>query len=148
MKRNAYLILSTLLISGCVPKTEIEVVQEDAPIEITHHNYFEVEDHQLTWANMFGAKEADYYVYFYSLTCSHCSELKDWIISKALELGNVYFVKESQADIIKKDVSASIGASSAAEMSILGYPSLVEIRDKIIIKNVAGKTQIQRLLSD
>lgn len=146
MRKICVLLFAAPLLSMCNFDEQKEVIEIEVP-EITHHNYFEIENKSVLWSQVFEVDKSNYFVYYYSPTCSHCAELKDWIIEKALELGNVYFVKESAMDVISKDVSESIGARTVDKISIQGYPSLLQIENKTVIKNAAGKTQIQNILN-
>lgn len=129
--------------SGCSlfdkPEETIDVEDIVLPIE---HDYSEVEEYMIDWDEMFDFDLEEYFVYIYSTKCSHCVEIKNQIVEKALEEKNVYFVKSSAKVIQKNDISSSIGASFAGDISILGYPSLIKIVNGICTKNVAGKTAI------
>lgn len=146
MRKIIVSLLVTPILVGCQTVKKDEIIINNEETEVTQHNYFEVEDKFINWSNIFGVKIDHYFVYFYSPTCSHCSELKDWIIEEALRRENIYFCKESQLDVISQNTASSIGAKSVDQISILGYPSLIEIKDKIVVKNVAGKTKIQSAL--
>lgn len=140
------MLLATTFLSACHKE------KQDIPsyifddVEITLHNYYEVEDYAISWDKMFTIEKSEYYVYFYSTTCSHCTEIKDWIIEKALECKNIYFVKSSEKDVIWKDITPTIGVSSIEEMAILGYPTVIKICEGIVVSNCAGKTNIQNVL--
>lgn len=146
MRKIFLALFTTTLLSGCTllqlgsPKIEQEI------IEISHHNYFEVEDKAVTWTKVFNIENNSYFLYYYSPSCSHCAELKDFIIEKALERGDIYFVKSSENDVIAKDVSSTIGATTSEQIAIVGYPSMIQIVNKIVTKNVAGKSKITELL--
>ena len=109
-------------------------------------NYSEVSDYELTWESMFDVSENLYYVYIYSTTCSHCEELKNYIILKALDLGNIYFIKGTSKDQITSDSRKLIGAEKSEDVWILGYPTLLKISYHKIAKNYAGISQIKNEL--
>ena len=69
------------------------------------------------------------------------------MIETALSRSNIFFVKSSEKDEIVYDVSKSIGATTPEQIVILGYPTVIEIKDKILVKNVAGKSEIKKLLN-
>lgn len=114
-------------------------------IEI-EHDYSEIFNYQILWENVFNIDKENYLVYFYSTTCSNCSEIKNFIIEKSLERKDIFFVKSSSSDRIEKDVKNTIGAGKIGDFAILGYPTLVEIDQGICTKNMAGKTQILAFL--
>ena len=107
------------------------------------HTYDEVKDYELFWDTMFDVSLKDYYVYFYSLTCNHCEELKNYIVEKALLKRNIYFVKGTSKDQIGNDPKKSKYAENPGDIWILGYPSLIEIVDHKCMKNLAGISQIK-----
>lgn len=146
MDKKVLMLLAIPLLVGCGAEKETDEANTVSVPEITTHNYFEVEEYTINWQDAFTITMPDYFVYYYSPTCSHCSEMKDLMIETALDRGNIFFVKSSEKDVIVSDISKSIGATTPEEISILGYPTVVEIKDKILIKNKAGKTQIKELL--
>ena len=147
MGRKFLILLFLPLLVGCNFYRPIKENFYVPPIEVTTHNYYEVQDHTILWTKIFQVGLPNYYVYCYSPTCSHCSDLKDWIIEKALERQDIYFVKASEYDVIVKDTSSTIGATNVSQLAILGYPSLIQITNQIVVQNVAGKTKIQNLLN-
>lgn len=143
-----FLLLALIpFLVGCGMSKKPEDDYDVVVPEITCHDYFEVADKTITWQKAFDVDLPDYFIYCYSPTCSHCSEIKDLMIETALSRDNVFFVKSSEKDKIVYDVSNSIGATTPEQIEILGYPTVVEIKSKILIKNVAGKTEIKRLLN-
>ena len=121
-----------------IPKTQTVIP--------TAREYKEISDYELNQETIFDVDEDFYYVYFYSTTCTHCEELKDYIIGKALERGDIYFVKGSSKDQITNDPKKVIGAEKPEDIWILGYPSLLQISNHKCTKNLAGTTQIKEEL--
>ena len=139
-------ILLTLLVSGCSVNTkQVENSNTQTIIPISHE-YREISDYELNQETIFDVDEDFYYVYFYSTTCNHCEELKDYIIGKALERGDIYFVKGSSKDHITNDPKKTIGAEKPEDIWILGYPSLLQISNHKCTKNLAGTSQIKEEL--
>ena len=146
MKRLFHTLIAIVLCSSCsltkqTKEKEIEniVVEED-------YDYSDVSDYDLTWETIFDVDVEKYYVYFYSLTCSHCLQLKNFIIKSALERKDIYFVKSSNKDHLTNDSKKLIGAENPENFYILGYPTLVQIKDLKCIKNLAGISQIKEEL--
>ena len=132
-----------LTLFGCterVAKSETKYEEETPVIE---HSYSEVSDYELSWDSTFDVDESKYYVYFYSSTCSHCGELKNYIIEKALKNRDIYFVKGSSKDQLTNDTKKLIGAEKPEDIWILGYPSLLKIYNRKVTKNLAGTAQIK-----
>lgn len=147
--KKAYLLFAVMLTS-CFSNgpTSTKTSSKSIPTSsVAEASYDDVKDKTIYWSNIFSINEDDYYVYFFSKTCSHCQSLKDFVIKKALEKGNIYFVESSDQDVFLKDVSSTIGLTNIEGFGILGHPSLVEIIDKTIVKNIAGTQSIRSELS-
>ena len=144
MKLIKLLCSSFIICSGCSlmshHEQEQQIIEGDVP---TDHDYQEVSDYELTWESIFDVEDTSYYVYFYSLTCSHCLELKNYMIEKAINRGDIYFVKASSKDQITNDSKKLIGAEIPGDFYILGYPTLTLISNKKCTKNMAGVSQIK-----
>lgn len=146
--KRILLLPMSLFLAGCFgekdpSKNSIKINEKIIEIE---HDYSEVFEYQILWENVFKIDKENYLVYFYSTTCSNCSEIKNFIIEKTLERKDIFLVKSSNLDRIEKDVQNTIGVGKIGDFAILGYPSLVEIDHGICVKNMAGKTQILSFL--
>lgn len=112
------------------------------------YSYSDVKDKEILYSNIFGIEQSSYYVYFYSRTCSHCNDLKPFIIPKIIERNDIYLVEASEQVVILEDISVTIGVSSIENFGILGYPSLVKIEEKVVTKNIAGINPIKNELTN
>ncbi len=101
-------------------------------------SYDEVKDKHVFYSDIFSIEYDIFYVYFYSTTCSHCNNLKEFIIPLALQRGDIYFVEASQEIVFLKSIEETIGLTSIEGFGILGYPSLIKIEEHIVKKNLAG----------
>ena len=110
--------------------------------EILEHDYDEIADLIISWENIFSIPKDDYYCYVFSTRCSHCKNIKDLVISNALEMDNFFFVLFTSDIPISSDVSNTIGATSYLDVSILGTPTLLRIEKHILTMNIAGENQI------
>ena len=147
MKTFYFSLIIPILLGGCAfNKKEEKINVSNIVIPDADHEYFEVENYFINWNSILIQNMNSYYVYFYSATCNHCQELKNWIIETALSRGDIYFVKGSNKDAIKNDVSDTIGATSIDKIAIIGYPSLLKIINKTVTKNVAGNSKIMDAL--
>ena len=140
--RKVFLIPLLLLTSCGIEQTATEKEFKDIVIPV-NHDYSEVSDYELTWESIFDVDEENYYVYIYSITCTHCEELKNYIVEKALNRGDIYFVKGSSKDQVTTDSKKLIGAENPGDIYILGYPSLLLISNHKCTKNLAGSPQIK-----
>lgn len=147
MKLNKIILfLIPILLFGCDESEPRKELNEEEFIPV-QHEYSEVSDYELTRETIFDVDETNYYVYFFSLTCSHCEELKNFIIEKALNRGDIYFVKGTSKDQITNDINKLIGAENPGDIWILGYPSLLKISNQKCSKNLAGISQIKSELN-
>lgn len=124
-------------------KKEVEIEEQDPVVE---HSYKEVSEYKITWEEIFEVQKKNYYVYFYSDTCSHCIELKNYIIEKALQIKKIYFIAESNQNQLSNSIQESINAEKPENIWILGYPTLLKIENKKCSQNIAGNKQIQNEL--
>ena len=137
-----YLILITFASFGCQSEEKDHtVISDESEVQI-EHNYEEVSDYELFWESIFDVGETNYYVYFYSLTCTHCQELKDFIIEKGLKRQDIYFIESSANDQFTTDPNLVINAENPGDIYILGYPTMLKIEDKKVTKNLVGNEEI------
>lgn len=141
-----FIVLATLFPS--CDKKEESFTYETATIDPeTKHSYNEITDKKINWNDVFFPQKGHYFVYFYSLTCSHCNELKNDIIEYALNHDDIYFVQDSEDIVIDKNIASTIGINDVKNLCIKGFPSIIEIDKKILVKNVVGISDIVSLLN-
>lgn len=132
------------LLSSCFEKEKTEAHKlGNVPVPVVEREYFEVVDYEIFWDEIFAINADKYYVYIYSTTCSHCSEIKNWIIDLALNRKDIYFLKGNSQSVISTNISNTIGATEVKDVSILGYPTLLQISNKILTMNLAGNVKIK-----
>lgn len=98
--------------------------------DFTHLTYFE---------EILTKPEEDYLVYYYSETCSHCSEIKDEVLQFADDNSNgykVYFI----------DAASIMGTNPVSGMT--GTPSMVVVENNAITDLVVGSIEIPKLLEE
>lgn len=121
---------------------------EDNNTESINHSYNEVEDLHIFYSEIFKQQQASYFVYFYSLTCSHCASIKNEIIKFALsKIETIYFVKSSPEIVIDENKAQELGISNVVDLAIRGYPSLIKIEESKLTLNVAGVLPIKSVLN-
>ena len=141
MRCRTKLLLSAfaIVLTSCVDsKTESSGRVITYTSSYKEHSYDEVKDKHVFYSDIFSIESDIYYVYFYSTTCPHCNNLKEFIIPLALQRGDIYFVEASQEIVFLKSVEETIGLTSIEGFGILGYPSLIKIEEHIVKKNLAG----------
>lgn len=141
--KTIFIGLALFLTSCSSSKNESDERVVTYTSDFVSHSYEEIKDKEILYSNIFGIDSNSYYVYFYSSTCSHCSNLKEFIVSTALDRDDIYFVKASDEINFLKSVEETIGLSSVEGFGILGYPSLIKIEEYIITKNIAGVLPIR-----
>ncbi|MCX5775624.1 MAG: hypothetical protein NTV44_04610 [Firmicutes bacterium] len=139
MRHPSIFLLSFFLVS-CFHGNEVS--STSAP---PSHTYTEVAAFSIAWEGIFSLKETDYYIYVYFPGCSHCQSLKNDVIDYALSDPQIplYFVLGSK-DIPKgTNPDKTLGATSLDEVFIVGWPSLIEIKTKVLIKHLIGTAAIR-----
>ena len=132
------LLLLTIPSISCKPST----LQDKVP-----YDYDDFLSSHLNWEDIFSPNEEDYYVYVYSKTCGHCIQIKEDVLEYAFtSIISFYFVEYVNQIPGDYDVSDTIGATEYSMVSILGTPTLLEIRNHILVLNEAGSKNILRIL--
>ena len=136
MKKRISLLTLTLL-SAC----SNQLTSNDFTKTVTY-DYEDFVERTISFDNLFGFELDDYYVYIYSKTCSHCENIKQEVLSFVNDYECMYLLPYSKEIPISEDVETTIGATSIEAVSILGTPTLLEIKDHALIINVAGENKI------
>lgn len=140
MGKVLFLTLLIVSLSSCT--------NQESKKEVVEHSYDEVIDQSISWLEIFSISEKDYLLYFYSETCPHCQEIKNEIIEYSLSVSEpFYFVKESEGFVYRTNIEDTIQVSTLEFFFIKGTPTLVEIKDKKVNKNIAGVTKIRDYIS-
>lgn len=141
--------ICVLFATSCTPisKATSSPIHLSINPEETKHEYSEINNYRITWSEIFDLPLSDYYVYFYSKTCVHCQNLKNWIIEKALQTKFIFFVESSKDDIIENDANQTFYSSSAEIFAIPGYPTLIKVSNKNLVLKVSGETSIHAALN-
>ena len=115
-------------------------------VVFTEHDYIEVRDREIGWNDVFSPAKIDYFVYFYSRRCSHCNAIKDKVIDYSLKVDNMYFIEFDSDVKVGNNAELTIGKTTIDDLFILGTPSLLEIKDKMVTMNIAGEDDILSFL--
>ena len=133
MKKALSLVLPILLITGCEPKKQVQKEQ---------HNYHEIKDRLIDFANVFDQAEFDYLVYFYSERCAHCNEIKNDVITYYLNSDkDMYFVC-TDLDVVFGPQSDLTGIDNIDDFHIFGTPFLVRMVEHKVNEYYAGTRAI------
>lgn len=145
--KKIFFIPMLISIVGC-QKQRSTTVESSYVSELLSHTYDEVVEKMIEWKDLFTIDKLDYYTYIYSETCSHCQNIKDQVIDKALKMDNFYFVRYSKEIPIIQNTDFTLNQTDISKMGILGTPSLIEIYNKTSILNVAGEAKITKILAN
>ena len=116
--------------------------------ELTKQDYKDIEQYKITWKDLFSQANSEYFVYIYSVSCSHCNDIKRDIINFVLNQTYPTYVIEYNKEIpISSYVEDSIGSTRFEYVSIIGTPSLLQIVEGVLSLNVAGSKEILQILS-
>ena len=128
------LFLSLLLASCSVTQTKQPIIYE-----------YEYVSH-IEWDSIFNQKEEDYLVYFYSVNCGHCKELKGEIINYYFtNKETMYFVCTDQY-VVFGSSSDLTGINSINYFYIFGTPFLIKLHDKEIVNYYPGVAKIREYI--
>ena len=143
MKKLFLTIISSIFLSSCSLFSSIStsLVVKSLDEEI-NHTYSEIKNKKLTWNYLFFDANSPYFVYCYSLTCSHCNSIKNKIIEYALKVENFYFYEDSSLTKFSDDIDSTIGISSSENLAIKGFPTLLKIEQSKLTKNIYGEGSI------
>ena len=139
-KEVVILVFSSFMVFGCADKLEDEPINNI--VLSNERTYNEIKEFEITLETIFDVESESFYAYFYSLTCSHCHELKDFIIEKGLERQDIYFIQSSANDQFTTDPNLVINAENPGDIYILGYPTMLKIENKKVTKNLVGNDEI------
>lgn len=143
VQKFSTVFLTIFLLQSCdVSQKQLDYKSNNS-VEITqNHDYSEVKNKTINFDEIFKQKNEQYFAYFYSLTCSHCSLIKNQMIEYGLNHENIYFVQASEDVKISENTDSVVGGTSIEEISILGYPSLLEIEQKVCVFITSGSDNI------
>lgn len=128
------LVLSTLLAS-CSPTNTSKPIIYDYDI-VSH----------IEWNDIFLQEATDYIVYFYSVSCGHCKELKGEIINYYfLEKEDMYFVCTDTYVKLGNSIDL-IGTNNVDDFYIFGTPFLIKLHNSEIISYYPGVAKIREYL--
>ncbi len=143
MNRLILLPITLLLLSCSTPKENSAV-----PSFTYTYDYLDVENRFIAWPDLL-ISEGKYYCYIYSQYCTHCENIKQVVISKALTIDNFYFITFQKGIVpIITDVNLTIGQTDLSQIGILGTPTIIEIDNHMVKYNEAGEKAVLSFLEN
>ena len=133
-----FLLLTPLLISCQEAQESTPVEEEKMPLD-----YSDFEDLHLEWKNLFSPAKSLYFVYIYSISCGHCSQIKDDVLTFINNQKDLFYLMEYSKEIpTSNNVAETIGKEKVEEISILGTPTLLNVSNGSLTLNIAGEKDI------
>ncbi len=109
--------------------------------KINYHSYDEVKEKFIDWNDSL-SKDNHYFVYYFSVTCKYCEEIRNEVVQIALKNEKAIYFCNQNVVTQDMDPSSTIGQKEIKYLFVRGFPSLVEIEDKTVKNNMVGKTQV------
>ena len=93
---------------------------------------------QISWLEVLNQEDNHYIIFVYSETCGYCHDMMDEIIDFAKsEILTTYFINTQKNEVpIFAEIKDNI--ASIDELGILGTPTILEVENKVVIRNIAG----------
>ena len=135
-------LTSLAIVASCSPSIDTTNIEN----AIEQEEY--INNHEILWLDVLKQEENNYLVFIYSETCGHCHDMMDEIIDFAKsEILPTYFINTQNYEVpIFKEIKENI--TSIDELGILGTPSILEIENKVVIRNIAGIDKCLSFLID
>lgn len=126
-----------LLLTSCNPANVFQTKEYD---------YDDVEA-KIAWSEVFLQSEEEYSVYFYSLTCGHCKELKGDILNYCFGHYEKLYFSETDENTVFGSGSDLIGIDRIEDFFILGTPFLINVVNHMVSNYYAGNTKIREYIN-
>ena len=132
------LLLFTLLISGC-SNTHANIISKE-------YDYSDVTTH-IDWIDVFSQAEDLYFVYFYSLSCGHCKEIKQEILSYYISSKETIYFVQADENTVYGSSGELIGVSDVSNLFIYGTPFLIKLENHVIVEYYGGEKVIREYIN-
>ena len=132
------LLLFTLLISGC-SNTHANIISKE-------YDYSDVTTH-IDWIDVFSQTGDLYFVYFYSLTCGHCKEIKQEVLSYYFSSNETIYFVQADENTVYGSSGELIGVSDVSNLFIYGTPFLIKLENCVIVEYYGGEKEIREYIN-
>ena len=104
--------------------------------------------YQIPWLELLNQRENNYLVFVYSETCGYCHDMLDEIIDFALsDILPTYFINTQNNEVpISSEYVTNISDINA--LSIRGTPTVIEVKEGVVISNSAGLDECLNYLAN
>ena len=140
MKKLLIIVLSPILFGGCSKSVGTSLEKSESQADV--FDYDIIKDKEILWNDLLIQEKESYSVYIYSLTCGHCNEIKQEIISYALNHDDFYIVEYNKNIPICDGQEEQGEKDKLEDICIFGTPSLLSINSGVLVKNIAGSKAI------
>jgi len=135
--KKIIILISTIMLFSCSGSNQ------DKSIIIKPHEYNEIEHLKINWIDSLNQNTNNYLIYFYQNHCAHCYDIKNEVITYALEGKiKIYFCNDINIVFYEGDLNETIGKSNIDEVFINGTPSIIEVKQKVVKDNVCGSNKV------
>ena len=147
MYRKILLLMATpFFLTGCFFQKEENTQGFEKKNEeelVVERSYDEIAEYRIFWSDIFKQCNELYYVYLYSLTCSHCRSIKNEMIDYGVKQTlPIYFVESSPEHSIGEKFDKNSPVFSIESLLIRGYPTLLRLEENVVVYIAEGTKEI------
>lgn len=110
------------------------------------YDYSDVTTH-IDWIDVFSQAEDLYLVYFYSLTCGHCKEIKQEVLSYYFSSNETIYFVQADENTVYGSSGELIGVSDVSNLFIYGTPFLIKLENHVIVEYYGGEKEIREYIN-
>ena len=137
MKKFFFALLASIVFIRCGQKKTASEPSSNVLLD-----YDSITDKLISWNELLIQEKEKYRVYVYSVTCGHCNDIKQQILSYSLDKDDLYFIEYNQSiPICNSDVTL-METNNLDDVCIFGTPSLLTVEKGFLTENIAGSTRI------
>ena len=142
--------LLSLILTGCKNNStgissSLNMQNTTETNRTVEYNYEDLGEKLIYWDDVPIINLDHYYVYFFSRTCNHCQRIKNLVIPILLKR-RIYYGCEASSEHQICSVTM-IGKIGEIDFCILGYPTIIEIKNREVIHNVSGENEVLSFLN-
>ena len=144
------LLSLSLFLTGCVSKEDSSQTSfidnsGDKSESKLAYDYADLDGHFVFWDDVIHLDVLHYYVYFFSRTCGHCEIIKSHVLPFILSTEYAYACEASSEH--KLCTNPSTGPLDQINFCILGYPTIVEIKSRMLVRYASGESEVLEFLN-
>ena len=125
--------------------TSLATISENETKGLINYKYEDLGDKLIYWEDIPNINLNHYYVYFFSRTCSHCERIRNLVIPNLLSR-RIYYACETSNQSKLCGLQPK-GSFDVIDFCILGYPTIIEVKDWCVVKYVNGENAVLSFLN-